>query len=57
LLIADLRTLESVANPSQPIEMKMMLRLKTHATITLMLSVPFLFLKEEAFSRAMEIGI
>jgi hypothetical protein len=57
LLIADRRTLESVADPSHPLEMKEMLRSKSHATITLMLSVPFLFLKGEAFSEAMEIGI
>jgi hypothetical protein len=57
LLIADLKTLEYVAEPSQPLETKVMFRSKLQATITLMLSVPFLFLKGEAFLEEIEIGI
>jgi hypothetical protein len=55
--MADLKTLESVAEPSQPLETKVMFRSKSQFTIILMLSVPFLFLKGEASSEEIEIGI
>jgi hypothetical protein len=55
--MADLKTLESVAEPSQPLETKVIFKSKSHATITLMLSAPFLFLKGESFSEEIEIGI
>jgi hypothetical protein len=57
LLIADPSTQESVVDPSHPLETKVMLRSKSHTTITFMLSVPFRFQKGECFSGDMEIGM
>ena len=57
MLMADLNTLESVADPSHPLETSVILRSKSQAIITLMLSVFFLFLKGAVFSEAMEIGM
>ena len=57
MLIADLNTLESIADPSHPLETNVILRSKSQAIITLMLSVFFLFLNREAFSEAIEIGM
>jgi hypothetical protein len=42
--MAEFSTLASVADPSQPQEMKVTLRSKSHANITFWLKVPFLFL-------------
>jgi hypothetical protein len=53
----DFKTLKSVVEPSPPVEKKVIFKSKSQATITLMLSVPFLFLKGEAFSEEIEIGI
>jgi hypothetical protein len=57
LLTADLKTLQSVAEPSQPLETKVMFKSKSHATVTLMMSVPFLFLKGEVFLEEIQMGI
>jgi hypothetical protein len=53
----DLSTLEYVADPSHPLERKVVFRSKSQATMTFILSVPFLFLKGECFSGDMETGI
>jgi hypothetical protein len=53
----DLSTLESIADPSHPLERKVMFRSKLQATMTFILSVPFLFLKGECFSGDVEMGI
>jgi len=54
---ADLRTLASVAELSQPDEMKVKFRSKSHASIIFWLRVPFLFPYGACLSWEMVIGI
>jgi len=56
-LIADLNNLESVIDPSHQLEINVILRSKSQAIVTLMLSVFFLCLKGADFSEAIEIGM
>ncbi|WVZ89825.1 LOW QUALITY PROTEIN: hypothetical protein U9M48_036183, partial [Paspalum notatum var. saurae] len=55
LFIADLRTLASVADPSHPVDINMILRSKSQAIITFWLRVPFLFRNGAALSEDIDI--
>jgi hypothetical protein len=57
LFIADRRTLASVADPSHPVDMKVIFRSKSQATITFWLRVPFLFLKGATLSGEIVMGL